>query len=257
MKDIAMTRFLTTRLFVLTLLLYTSAFLFAQEDVPTHKVLILTGGHDFDVKEFYEMFDALSGIAYDKAELPKEMDLLAPGLEKKYDAIVSYDMNNFPITDAQRANFDKLMQAGMPLIVFHHSIGGYKNWPKYREIAGGAYLFENLEADGKTWSPSDYKHDVEMKIAIADKNHPITKGVNDFEILDEAYKDVYVRPDVHVLLTTDNPLATKQVAWVHRYADSPVFTIMLGHDKHAFANESLQKLIKQGIDWLVAENEKK
>jgi len=247
-----MTRFLTTSLFVLTLLLFPMTILFAQENTPKHKVLIVTGGHDFDVKEFYEMFDALPNMTYDKAELPKEMDLLAPGLEKKYDAIVSYDMNQFPITDGQRENFEKLMQAGMPLIVFHHSIGGYKNWPKYREIAGGAYIFENLEADGKTWPPSDYRHDVTMKITIADKDHPITKGLGDFEILDEAYKNVYVRPDVKVLLTTDNPLATKQVAWVHRYGNSPVFTIMLGHDKHAFANENLRTLLKQGIDWIVA-----
>ena len=248
-----MTRILTTGLFVLNFLLCPAAFLCAQENAPTYKVLVVTGGHDFDVKEFYEMFDALPNIKYDKAELPKEMDLLAPGLEKKYDVIVSYDMNNFPITDAQRANFDKLMQTGMPLIVFHHSIGGYANWPKYREIAGGAYLFENLEADGKTWPPSDYKHGIEMKITIADKDHPITKEVIDFVILDEAYKDVYVRPDVKVLLTTDHPLATKQVAWVHRYGKSPIFTIMLGHDKDAFANESLRKLLKQGIDWVVGE----
>jgi len=252
-----MTRLLMTGLLVLCVIYCPMALLFAQGDTPTHKVLIVTGGHGFDVKEFYEMFDALPGITYEMAELPKEMDLLAPGLEKKYDTVVSYDMNNFPITDAQRANFDKLMQAGMPLIVFHHSIGGYKDWPKYREIAGGAYLFADLEADGKTWPPSDYRHDVEMKITIADKDHAITKGLGDFTILDEAYKDVYVRPDVHVLLTTDHPLATKQVAWVHRYGDSPVFTIMLGHDKHAFANDNLRKLLKQGIDWIVAEKEKK
>ncbi len=229
----------------------------AADDAPKHKVLVVTGGHGFDEKEFYEMFDALPNVSYDRAELPKDMDLLAPGLEKKYDAIISYDMNQFPITDAQRANFDKLLHNGMPLIVFHHSIGGYPDWPKYREIAGGAYLFKDVELDGKTWPPSDYKHDVEMDITIADKEHPITKGVGDFAILDEAYKNVYVHPESHVLLTTDNPHATKQVAWTHRYGKSPVFTIMLGHDKHAFANANLRKLLQQGIDWLVKENDGK
>ena len=249
-----MTRFILTGLVFLGLVFCHSVY--AQNDAPVHKVLIVTGGHDFDTGEFYEMFDALPGVTYSKAELPKDMDLLAPGLEATYDAIVSYDMNNFPITDAQRANFDKLMQNGMPLLIFHHSIGGYKDWPKYRDIAGGAYLFENLEADGKTWPPSDYKHDVVMKIAIADKNHPITKGLDDFEMIDEGYKNVYVKPDVHVLLTTDNPFATKQVAWVHRYGKSPVLTLMLGHDKQSFANENLRKLLSQGIDWMVAEKEK-
>ena len=243
-----MKRILLTALFFLTLL---ASPLPAEE--PTRKILLLTGGHGFDVKEFYEMFDALPGITYDKAELPKDMDMLAPGLEEKYDAVVSYDMNRFSITDQQRENFDKLLQAGMPLIVFHHSIGGYPDWPAYVKIAGGAYIFEDTEIDGEVRPKSDYRHDVTMAITVAAKDHPITNGVADFEILDEAYGKVYVRPDVHVLLTTDHPLATHEVAWVHRYGKSPVFTIMLGHDKHAYENENLRKLISQGIEWIVDE----
>ena len=226
---------------------------FAEEKAPECRVLIVIGGHDFDGGAFYGMFDAMPGIVYDKAELPKDMDLLAPGLEKKYDVIVSYDMNRFPVTDGQRANYEKLLQNGMPLLVFHHSICGYDAWPTYREIAGGAYLFKDMEIDGKTWPKSAYKHDVEMNIAIADKNHPITKGLDDFIILDEAYKGVYVNPNAHVLLTTEHPLSTKQVAWTHTYGKSPVFTILMGHDKHAYGNRNLQTLIKQGIGWLASE----
>lgn len=228
----------------------------AEEKAAECKILIVTGGHGFEQKEFYEMFDAFPGIVYDKAELPKDMDLLAPGLEKKYDVLVGYDMNHFPVTDAQRANFDKLLQGGMPFLVFHHCIGGYPDWPKFREIAGGAYLYKDMEIDGKTWPPSDYRHDVEMQIAVADKEHPITKGVKDFTILDETYKNVYVRDDVHLLLTCDHPLSTKQIAWTHRYEKSPIFTIMLGHDKHAYGNENLRTILKQGIAWLVNEHKK-
>lgn len=231
-------------------------FSLAEDAAPKCKVLILTGGHDFEAEPFYAMFDAMPGVSYDKAELPAEMDLLAPGLEEKYDAVISYDMNNFPVTDAQRANFDRLLQAGMPLVVFHHSIGGYQNWPKYREIAGGMYLFAETKIDGQTYPASGYRHDEEMEIAVADKDHPITRSVSDFTIRDESYKNVYVRPDVHVLLTTDHPLATKQVAWVYRYGKSPVFTIMLGHDRHAYENENLRKLLAQGIEWVVAEKKK-
>ena len=246
-----MKRILLTALFLLTLLF---SQLSAEE--PTRKILILTGGHDFEGKEFYEMFDAMPGVVYEKAELPGDMDLLAPGLEEKYDAVVSYDMNRFSITDEQRENFDRLLQVGMPLVVFHHSIGGYTDWPKYIEIAGGAFSFEAMEIDGKTWPASEYYHDVKIEIVVADKNHPITRGVDDFQIHDETYKYVYIRPGVHVLLTTENPLATPEVAWVHRYGNSPVFTIMLGHDRHAYENENLRKLLAQGIEWIVSEKEK-
>lgn len=251
-----MTRFRFAGLFVLLCAVACLTHFSFAEEKKEYKILIVTGGHGFEEKEFYEMFDAIPGIAYDKAELPKDMNLLAPGLEKKYDAIISYDMNQFPVTEKQRADYNQLLQNGMPLLVFHHCIGGYPDWPKYREIAGGAYLYKDMEIDGKTYPPSDYKHDVEMKIEIADKDHPITEGLKDFTILDEAYKNVYVRDDVHVLLTTEHPLSTKQIAWTHRYGKSPVFTIMLGHDKHAYGNENLRTLLKQGVEWLVNEHQK-
>ncbi len=246
-----MKRILFTALFLLAFL---SSPLSAEE--TTRKILIVTGGHGFDEQEFYEMFDAMPGVTYDRAELPKDQNLLAPGLETKYDAVVSYDLNNFPLTEVQRVNFEQLLQNGMPLIVFHHSLAGYQNWPTYRDIAGGAFLFAETEVDGKTCPASTYQYDVEMKIAIADKNHPITQGMEDFEIRDEIFKNVYIHPGVHVLLTTDHPDATREVAWVHRYGNSPVFTLMLGHDKHAFADENLRKLLRQGIAWGIAEKEK-
>lgn len=228
----------------------------AGDAAPKCKVLILWGGHDFEHEPFFAMFDAMPGVSYDKAELPKEMDLLAPGLEKKYDAVVSYDMNHFPVTDEQRANLDRLLQTGMPLLVFHHGIGSYPDWPKYREIAGGAYLYAETEIDGRTYPASDYRHDEDMEIVVADKDHPITRGVSDFTIHDETYKNVYVRPGVQVLLTCDHPRSTREIAWVHRYGKSPVFTIMLGHDRHAYENENLRKLLAQGIEWLVAEKKR-
>lgn len=228
-------------------------------------------GKGFDEKEFFEMLDAMPGFTYDRAEIPKDMHLLAPGLEKKYDAILSYDQNHHHkrkdaqgkilVTDAHLANFEKLMQNGMPLLVLHRSVGSYPKWTTYREIAGGAFIFPGAvpfykDLDGKDWPQSEYIHDVEMNIIVADKDHPITQGIDDFVIHDEVYQGMYVNPDVHVLLTTDYPDTVPPVAWVHRYGNSPVFTFIQGHDKQAFTNENYQKLVKQGIEWLIAEKEK-
>ncbi|MDR3109744.1 MAG: ThuA domain-containing protein [Planctomycetaceae bacterium] len=226
----------------------------AEEKTPL-KILILAGGHGFDEANFYAMFDKMPGISYDKAKIPDDMDRLAPGLEKQYDAVVSYDMNRFPVTQKQCETFASLLvDPGIPLIVFHHSLGGYSDWAaEYCKIAGGIYLLKETEIDGKIRGKSDYKHDLELKIDIADKNHPITKGQSGFTIIDEAYKNVYVRSDVHVLLTTENPAASKQIAWVHRYGKSPVFTILLGHDKKSYRNENLSKLLLQGIQWGVSQ----
>ena len=63
----------------------------AEENKPL-RVLLTYGGHGFQQKEFFAFWDALPGVTYTKCELPKQADMLKPGLEKEYDAIVTYDM---------------------------------------------------------------------------------------------------------------------------------------------------------------------
>ena len=279
-----MTRFTLTALLLLaTLACFTTA---CQQKDPAStgnalpKILVLIEEPQYwykegyfdesDEKEFFAMLDAMPGLTYDRAEIPKDMHLLAPGLEKKYAAILSYDQNHHHrrkddqgrilVTDEHLANFEKLMQNGMPLLVLHRSVGSYPKWTTYREIAGGAFIFPGAvpfykDLDGRDWPQSEYIHDVEMNIIVADKDHPITQGIEDFVIHDEVYQAIYVKPDVHVLLTTDYPGATPPVAWVHRYRNSPVFTFIQGHDKQAFTDENFQRIVRQGIFWLIAEKD--
>jgi len=227
--------------------------LLAEEAKPPINILIVTGGHDYDQPNFYKMFDEMPNIRYDKAELPKDMDLLAPGLEKKYDMVLSYDMNNFPVTDEQRERFSRLIEEGMPLIVMHHSIGGYINWPPYRKMIGGHYLQHPTEIDGKLYPASSYKYNLDIAVEIADKEHPITKGVDNFTIRDEGYKGLYIREGIHVLLKTDHPDATTELAWTTRHGKGTIFVIALGHDRLAYENPNLRKILHQGIEWCVGD----
>ena len=244
---------------LLTLALFACAAapLLAQETKPTFNILILTGGHDYDVPNFYKMFDDMPNVKYDKAEVPKDMDLLVPGLEKKYDLLLTYDMNNFPaITNAQRERYVALIESGMPLIVMHHSLCGYDNWLPYCKMIGGQYLHKTIEIDGKSYLPSSYKHDLDIAIQVRDKEHPITRGVENFRIIDEGYKGMYIREGIHVLLKTDHPDATPEVAWTTQYGKAAIFVIALGHDKKAYENPNLRRILHQGIQWCIEETRK-
>ena len=243
-------------LFAVILFFVAAVPLLAEESNPKFNILIVTGGHEFDVPNFYKVFDDMPDVRYEKAELPKDMDLLAPGLEKKYDLLLTYDMNTFPVSDQQKERFAALIESGMPLLVMHHSLGGYQNWPLYRKMIGGHYLQAPLTVDGTTYPASDYKHDVDMAVQVADKEHPITQGVENFTIHDEAYKNVYVQKGVHVLLTTDHPDSTVELAWTHRYGQAMVFVIALGHDNQAYANPNLPRILRQGIRWCIEQTRK-
>ena len=228
------------------------------------RVLIFTRDHTFDGEaEFWQMFEDLLGAEnITRAVTPRDMDLLAPGLEERYDAVVFYDQNNAAVTQEQLDNFHALMyDVGMPAMVLHLALASYANWTPYRDMAGGRFIFGTVahlyeDLHGRSWGPTRYAHEVNMNIRIEDRNHPITRGLEDFVLFDEAYLDLYISPDVHVLLTTDFPEATREIAWINRFGNSPIFSFTSGHDQNAFNNENFRKLIRQGIDWLISEGQR-
>ncbi|MBM3861609.1 MAG: ThuA domain-containing protein [Verrucomicrobia bacterium] len=213
------------------------------------RVLFTHGGHKFQEKEFYAFWDALPGVTYTKCELPKDADMLKPGLEKDYDAIVLYDMVRQITTEQQQAFADLLKNKGIGLVATHHSIASHTNWPEYTKIIGGKFLLKPSVIDGKELPKSTWAHDQEINVTIADKKHPITKGLTDFTIHDETYGGYYVAPSSHVLLTTDHPKCTREIAWTTQYGKSRVCYLIFGHDNKAWVNPNYKELILRAIRW--------
>ncbi len=236
---------------VLLLSLSCLATISAAEEAPKIRVLFVFGGHSFDEPQMYEMLDSFSDVVYEKAEMPQALDLLALGLEKKYDCLVMYDFYTFPYSKEQTDRFKALLEQGIGLVVLHHSTGGYKDWDDYPRLIGGKFITEKEGAtiDGKAYPPSTWDHDQTMKTTVVDREHPIMNGIDDFTIIDEAYGGVYVDPKTHVLLTTDNPKSTRQIAWTWRYGKSPVFVSLLGHDAKAYENPNFSRMVHQAIRW--------
>ena len=212
------------------------------------RVLLTFGGHGFQKEPFFAMFDAMPGVKYTKAELPKDADLLKPGLEKDYDVVVMYDMVG-KFTPKQQKAFVELLHSGIGLVSMHHNLGAHRNWPEFRQIIGGKFCFPGDVIDGKKVPKSSWSHDEDLKVTVADKEHPITRGLEDFQIHDETYGDYYTDPKVRVLLKTDHPKNDPEVAWVKQYGKSRVFYFVLGHDGKAWRNPSYLKVLTRGIRW--------
>jgi type 1 glutamine amidotransferase len=212
------------------------------------RVLLTFGGHGFEEKPFFAMFDAMPGVEYTKAPLPQSAHLLKPGLEKDYDVIVMYDMVP-AITPAQQKAFIELLNRGIGLVSLHHNMGAHQDWGEFRKIIGGKFITKPCEIDGQKYGKSGWSHGEDMKITVADKQHPITRGLKDFKIHDETYKDYYTSPDVRVLLKTDHPKNDPELAWVTKYGKSRVFYFMLGHDHLGWENPNFPKIVCRGIRW--------
>jgi hypothetical protein len=212
------------------------------------RVLLTIGGHGFDQKPFYAMWDALPGITYTICELPRQADILKPGLEKQYDVIAMYDMSK-GFTREQEQAFVQLLKTGIGVVSLHHNLCSHMDWPEYRQIIGGRYFQQPEMIDGKEYPKSNYLHDQHFEVKVADNNDPITRGLSDFHMDDEAYSGFYVSPDSHVLLTVDHPKCDHNVCWTTHFGNSRVFYLMFGHGPSAWQNPVYPKLLERGIRW--------
>lgn len=226
----------------------------AAENKPPAKgkirVLLTFGGHGFEEKPFFAMFDSMPNVEYTKAPLPKSADLLKPGLEKDYDVIVMYDMVPRITPQQQKAFVALLKDKGIGLVSLHHNMGAHADWDQFPRIIGGKFFLKPGEIDGeKHAKPSGWEHGQQIKVTVADKKHPITRGLKDFEIHDEVYNNYYTAPKARILLKTDHPKNDPELAWVKRFGKSRVFYLMLGHDSQAYKNPNYRQLVARGIRW--------
>jgi type 1 glutamine amidotransferase len=225
----------------------------AQAAEKKIRILVTVGGHGYEEGPFDKMFNEMKGVEYKKVSFPQACELLKPGLEKEYDAIVMYDMFNGMKPDQQKA-FADLIGTGIGILSWHHNLGSNQNWDEFTKIRGGRYMLKAAAIDGKEYPPSTYAHGQEVKVTVADKDHPITKGIQDFVIADETYAKCYVSPSVRVLLKTDHPKSCPELAWVHEYGKSRVFHLMLGHDSKAWQNPAFLEILGRGIRWVARQD---
>lgn len=212
------------------------------------KIVVVTGGHRFEHEPFFSVFKGHDDIKYVEA-LQKDHSEIFEDISKwDYDVIVLYNMTQ-KISPQRRKNFISLLNRGVGLVVLHHAMGAFQSWPGYKKISGGKYYTKATEEGGVERPGSTFKHDEDMKIHIANSKHPITRGMSDFEIHDETYKNCGHQKNNQVLLTTDHPNNDKTIAWVRRYGKAKVCGIQLGHDGKAYANPNYRRLVAQAIRW--------
>lgn len=242
---------------VLVLALASPSFLFAAgEPTPAAgkiRVLVITGGHDFEKDAFFKVFTENPEITFKAVEHPDVYGAFKPAAAAAYDVVVMYDFNQ-KIPDAAKADFVGLLKEGKGLVVLHHAIATYPDWPEYWKIIGARYYLEKTNVDGVEKARSAYKHGMHFKIHVADPEHPVTRGVKDYEIHDETYKWFDVAGECHPLLTTEEPESNPVIAWAKTYDKARVVYMQSGHDHFAYENRAFQQVLRQAIQWTARKN---
>jgi type 1 glutamine amidotransferase len=242
----------------LALTLLAAAPCWAQKKVPGGaKVLLLSGGqrqhHGYRDQAFY-----LSGVLEDtghyEVTIVEDAAILETPALGKYDLIVvTADRRDpeFKFTEGQQRALLGWVKAGHGYVSIHGADNAPPDWlPEWKQMLGGIYSHVG-QPDGKAIMGT-------YTVKIADTASPVTKGLDDFELNDELYSNMQMRPDVKPLATIDYQGVTWPVAWTWTYGRGPVFHTSLGHRSigpgkdDPLRNPNLMKLIVQGIDWVAA-----
>ncbi|HEY3915482.1 MAG TPA: ThuA domain-containing protein [Verrucomicrobiae bacterium] len=206
------------------------------------KVLILTGGHNFQPEPFFKMFSDNPEITFTADKQVKAAEGYDRADLYSYDVVVLYDAPQ-KITDAEKAQFLELFDKGIGVVVLHHAYLAYPMWPEFGRVVGGQYVYTKEQMDAGLAS-STYKGNVDIPVKVVDAHHPVTAGLSDFVLHDELYSNVHMIGDVTPLMKTGDEL----VAWTRTEKNSRVVGTILGHG--CYSDPNYRKFVAQSIRWV-------
>lgn len=217
-------------------------------DAAKTRVLIVTGGHDFEGPQFTKMFQDNPEITFREVQHPKAHAELTKEASAAYDVVLLYDMYQ-PISEEAKKDFVDRLKEGKGLVVMHHALANYQDWAEFEKIIGGRYYLKKTVVDGVEKRGSTYKHDIDLEVKVADPAHPVTRGVKDFKVRDEGYNHFGVAAGVHVLLTAEHPESGPVIGWAKTYEKARVIVLQGGHDHFAYENPNFRQVVRQAIRW--------
>jgi len=222
----------------------------ANKTAPTEplRVLVMTGGHNFDQEPFYKMFSEMEGIEVDSVMIDKNCTYFDDISRWDCDVIVFYNFRN-ELSSKGQENLLRLCNQGIGIVVLHHAIAGFPEWSMWPKIVGAQYFLEDTAIDGVIWKRCTYKHDVPFYVKVEKSKSMVTSGLMDFEIMDETYKGYRLESGNQLLLTTEEANSQKEIGWTRTFQKSKVCYIQSGHGKDAFENHHYRQLISQAIHW--------
>lgn len=148
------------------------------------------------------------------------------------------------ISGVQSQNLRQAVQNGVNLAGFHGGMGdSFREDTDFQFMVGGQFVAHPGNARS-------------YRVDIARAAHPITQGLNGFDMESEQYY-LHVDPSNTVLATTTFDGSglpwidgtVMPVAWVRRYGAGRIFYSSLGHDPREFEQPEVAALHRRGLRW--------
>ena len=142
------------------------------------------------------------------------------------------------MTDDQQQAIWDFVHNGGGFLALHNSQGIYPPGGLYYKLFGGDY----------GGHPKPYT----FTVRIENRNHPVTAGVEDFEIFDEQHTVKYYLDNEHLLLRTiarDNLAAAG--GWWREMGQGRFVYLSPGHTPEALGHPMMQRLLRNAANWIL------
>ena len=196
-----------------------------QETTPcTKDILDKAGTFDTTVVEGLAILDSTDELA-------------------RYDVIyfMLYDNKKAGLGDEAKANLTKFVKDGKGFVVTHLASASFPKWEEWGKMCG------------RYWQMGKSGHGPggEFECKVIAKDHPITKGLENFKTTDELYAKLQGEEKINVLVTADSTFSnkTEPLVWTVDYGKGRVAGHTFGHDKKAFESTGVQKIIVNATLW--------
>jgi len=142
------------------------------------------------------------------------------------------------MTDAQQQAIWDFVNEGHGFLALHNAQAIYPPGGLYYQLIGGDFAGH----------PKPYTYTVR----IENKDHPITAGVEDFQIFDEQHTLKYFLDREHLLLRSIAPdNLQSEAGWFRDVGQGRLAYLAPGHTPEALGHPMMQRLIRNSLNWLL------
>jgi len=237
---------------ILTFFLFPAVLSAETGKLETIRVLIVTGA-DYPGHPWYENSQAMRRALVESGRFDvrvcEDVEILATPVANRYDVVV-LNYCNWETPSPRKEVLEGLanfVRGGKGLVVIHFSCGAFPDWPEYAKLVGR--VWDRV----KTHDPYG-----SFRVKASDKAHPITRKLDDFDIVDELYFCLTGEAEIKVLLTARSKVTGKDepMGFILRYGEGRVFHTPLGHDSKGLTSPGFMQLLRRACEWAATGNVK-
>jgi len=238
------------------------------QDATKIQMAVITGAHAYDVPRFNQLLRSFDDVDYYIQHIDQYTADWGDA-RTEYDVLVFFNWNldtpgettgwwETPLPryaeffGDRKAILEDIGTTPQGVVVLHHALTAFPQWAYWSDLMGVSHTDRAFKVS-ELFSSTDWlSFDETLHIKVAKPKHPITQGLESFDMIGETWGPIKAVPNCsdNVLLTTDLPkMEMKAIAWTHQYKQARVFCLQPGHDKQSWEHPDFRTVLWRGIRW--------